>query len=137
MSNLLTELKKLKPKLPEVECFVPEWGRTLKLRALTVKEGRALRAGEFKPGTSDLLDVERFRVKGAAYAIVDDHGDRPLANDDGIALIESLSEDSLTALITAYGKLSADPDAAKKSEATGNGALSSDSPVAAAEQSLS
>lgn len=133
MSNLLQELKKLSPILPEAECFVPEWNRTVKLRGFTVSEGRALRKTEAKNKQGEIADQDSFMIKMIANSIVD--GDeRPLANKDGIALVEALSEASAGRLIRAINGLSVGVDLEKNSATTGNGDASSELPVEAADQ---
>lgn len=127
--SLLDELKKLKPDLPETECFIPEWNRSMKLRGFTVLEGRQLRQGLGKDA-----DNEALAIKTIAHAIAD--GDkRPLANPDGIALIENLSELTVRKLMTAFGRISTAEDAEGNSEPrAANGSSSSDLPSPSAGQ---
>jgi hypothetical protein len=129
MSSLLEELKHIKLSLPEIECYVPEWERNVTLRGFTVREGRALR--KLQGG-----DNEAFAIKAVAYSIAD--GDeRPLANPEGEALIESLSELSVRKLMEAFGKITQTDleSGVKNSEprAAANGS-STDSPSPSAEQ---
>jgi hypothetical protein len=112
--SLLDELKKLKPELPETECFVPEWNRAIKLRGFTVLEGRKLRQG--LSGDSE-QDNEKLAMKTIAHAVA--YGDeRPLANKDGIELIEGLSELTVRKLMMAFARVSTGEDAEKNSGPT-------------------
>ena len=132
--NLLEQLKALKPKLPETECSVPEWGRSVVLRGFTVIEGRKLRQSANKNGEDD---NEALAIKTIAHAIAD--GDeRPLANKQGVELIESLSELTVRRLMAAYGRISLVSDVEGNSEPRADGASSStDSPSPSAEPSPS
>lgn len=135
MSKLLEELKKIKVTLPEGECFVPEWDRAIRLRGFTVAEGRKLRAGEAKNKDGQLADADSFAYKTIAHSIVDGE-ERPLASKDGVALIEGLSEATCGRLIRAINRLAGGDGTEKNSEATGNGAVSSDLPASSDAQSL-
>lgn len=127
--SLLDELKKLKPQLPETECFIPEFGRSVTLRGFTVLEGRKLRQG-----VGEDADNEALAIKTIAHAIAD--GDkRPLSNADGVALIESLSELTVRKLMAAFGRISTVEDLEGNAGAP-NGASSTDLPSPSGAQSL-
>jgi hypothetical protein len=128
--SLLDELKALTPQLPETECFIPEWGRAVTLRGFTVLEGRKLRQDAGKAGADP--DNEALAIKTIAHAIADG-ATRPLANKDGVALIEGLSELTVRKLLAAFGRISLDEDAEGNSlrRADGNsGSTESRSPSA-------
>lgn len=133
MSDLLKELQKLKPQLPQTECFVPEWNRAIVLRGFTVLEGRQLRQGMGE----DADNNEVLAIKTIAHAVSD--GDkRPLANPDGVALIESLSELTVRKLMMAFGRISMAEDLEGNSEpGAANGSSSSDLPSPSDEPSTS
>lgn len=120
-SNLLKELKKLKPKFPEVEFHVPEWDRTVMLRSFSLREGRALRP---PPNGAEEVDNEKAMLQTLAHAIVD--GDeRPLANDEGIALLDELSAKTVNEMGNAFMKLNGGTDQEGNSEPRADGAGSS------------
>lgn len=138
--NLLEELKALKPKLPETECFVVEWNRSVTIRSFTVLEGRKLRQSMSKSkdgedGEDDKKNEELY-IKTIAHAIAD--GDeRPLANKQGIEMIESLSELTVRRLMAAYMRITIVQDVEGNSEPRADGASSStDSPSPSAGRSL-
>lgn len=133
MSNLLKELQKLKPKLPEAEFPVPEWKRSVTLRGFSLREGRALRK---KEGSES--DDERMMLRTLAHAIVDGD-DRPLANEDGMELLDTLSAKTLQEMGQAFMKLSgaAGEDAEKNLEPrAGASGSSTDLPSRSAEPLL-
>ena len=107
MSNLLQQLQKLKPKLPETEFYVPEWDRMLTLRGFSLREGRELNKQR------ESMDDDAIMLRILAHAIVD-RGERPLANDEGIALLESLSAGTLTAMGNAFQEMTGTVKAAEK-----------------------
>jgi len=125
MSTLLDELKKIKVLLPEAECFVPEWDRSITMRGFTVADGRKLRDGEVKAKDGTLKDPDSFAYKTIAHSIVDGV-DRPLANPDGVALISSLSEATAGKMIRAINVLAGGEDLEKNSGPTANGGTHSD-----------
>jgi hypothetical protein len=119
MSNLLKDLQKLKPRFPEAQFHVPEWDRPVTLRGFSLREGRELRKGNGE------ADDERLMLRTLAHAIVDG-GDRPLANDDGIALLEGLSAKTVQDMGAAFMKLNGvGEDAEGNSAATAASAGSS------------
>jgi hypothetical protein len=99
MSSLLKDLQKLKPRFPEIEYYVPEWDRKVTLRGFSLREGRDLRQGNGE------ADDERLMLKTLAHAIVDKE-ERPLANDEGIALLDTLSAKTLQEMGAAFMRLS-------------------------------
>lgn len=132
MSNLLKELQKLKPNFPEAEFPVPEWGRAVTLRGFSLREGRALRK------TDGGGDDERMMLRTLAHAIVD--GDeRPLANEEGMELLDTLSAKTLQEMGQAFMKLSGaagedvEGNSAARAEDAGS---SSDSPSRSDARSL-
>lgn len=127
MSNLLQELGAASATFPELTCFVPEWGRSVTLRGFSVLEARELRRKEPKNKEGEIADADRFTMKCIAHSIVDGN-ERPLANDQGLALVEALSEGSAMKLWTKVNDLRLGV-LEKNSATTGNGAVSSALPV--------
>jgi hypothetical protein len=109
----LAELKKLKPKLPEEECYVPEWDRKVTLRGFTVGEGRKIRQQLSKREDAEASETDMLMM--IAHSIV--HEDvRPLANSEGVALLEQLSELTVRRLAQTYMKVSTGEDVEGNSE---------------------
>lgn len=133
MSDLLKQLQKLKPTFPEAEFRVPEWARSVTLRGFSLREGRQLRP----TNGADDTDNERAMLRTLAHAIVDGD-DRPLANEDGIALLETLSAKTIQEMGQAFMALSGVGDQEGNSPArAGAVGSSSDSPSLLAEPSPS
>lgn len=123
MSDLLKQLQKLKPKLPETKCFVPEWDRHVTLRGFSVAEGRALRKELSKAGENPDAN-EANTIKLIAHSVCDGTN-RPLANEDGIALIETLSELTVRRLAETYVRISTGENPEGNSEPRADGVNSS------------
>ena len=122
-TGLLAELRAIKVKLPETECFIPEWDRALRLRCLTVGEARALRRSADEESKGD-TDAATMRL--IAHSIVDENGARPLGNAEGVELLSRLSEATATCLIGALNRLYEGGAHEKNSD----GMLGSDSSIA-------
>lgn len=113
VNSFLAELKKIKPQLPEVECFVPEWNRTVTLRGFTVAEGRKLRQQMSGQNSAEASEADMLLM--IAHSICHEDS-RPLGNPEGFALIEQLSELTVRRLATAYVKISTGDDPMGNSE---------------------
>jgi hypothetical protein len=109
--SLLEQLQALKPNLPETKFYVPEYGKTLTLRGLTVREGRNLRQQLEAEGKADPEHADQAAVYALAQSVVafdgkeDKNNPRPLANQHGIDLIESWSEQTVRSMMIAYNKV--------------------------------
>jgi|SRR5688572_7553295 len=132
MSDLLKELRKIKPKFPETEFHVAEWGRSVTLRGFSLREGRDLRS------VNGEADDEKLMLRTLAHAIVDGD-DRPLASEEGVGLLETLSAKTIQEMGQAFMRLNgAGEDAEGNSGARAAGAGSSSvSPSLSAEPSAS
>ena len=134
--SLLDELRALKPKLPQIKAQVPEWEREVTLQGLTVRQVRELQEGlrtEKNP-----RDADTFAIRALANAIVDEDGNRALANDEGIALIETLSGVTVNRLMERYSEMNKVATLEGNSGPRTDGEdLSSDSPSPSAEPSMS
>lgn len=131
MSNLLKDLQKLKPKFPEATVYVPEWDREVTLRSFSLLEGRLLRAADTE------ADNEQLMLRTLAHAIADGEA-RPLANPEGIALLDTLSARTIEDMGKVLMKLNgagqdAEGNSAARAVADGS---SSDSPSPSAVRSL-
>lgn len=124
--SLLTELKRLKPKFPETDCYIPEWDRTIILRSLSVRESRDLRA-ESK-GEASEAENERLMIRTLAHAIVDGEK-RPLANADGEALIDSLSAKTVQSMLRSWMELTGIKEDLEKNLAQAGDGSSLNSPA--------
>jgi hypothetical protein len=109
--SLLEQLQALKPKLPETTFYVPEFGKTITLRGFTVREGRALRErleaeGKANPEKADIAAIHALAQSVVALEGKEDKNNpRPLANPQGVELIESLSEKTVRAMMVAYNRV--------------------------------
>ena len=76
------------PDLATVDVDVPEWGGTVRVRALNGRERDAFEAScmkERKDGTQEFI-TRNMRAKLVALALVDDKGQRLFADEDVAAL---------------------------------------------------
>lgn len=122
-AGLLERLRAIKVKLPETECFIPEWGEAVTLRCLTVGEARELRR---TADTEARGDADAATMRMIAHSIVD--GDeRPLGNKAGIELLSQLSEATALRLINALNGLYGGATHEKNSGEMPSSDLSSDS----------
>lgn len=110
MNKLLSNLRSKKVRLPETEFHIPELDETVVLRGMTVAEGREWRK-LIPKSDQDEEAQEQGTLAAAAYSVIDPAtGERYLNNDEGRALLESLSERTIINLIGAFNKLARDSD---------------------------
>jgi hypothetical protein len=133
--SLLEQLQALRPKLPETTFYVPEFDKTLTLRGFTVREGRALRERLQAEGKNDPEKADIAVIYALAQSVVaidgkeDKNHPRPLANEQGVELIESLSEKTVRSMMVAYNRVTligaADIEGNSGPRAGGDGSYSS------------
>lgn len=114
------------------EVDVPEWGGTVKVKALTGKERDAYEASlRVTRGNQTAVDTSNLRAKLVGRALVDDEGKRVFTDQDINALggKSALVLDRLFDIVAEMSGLNeSEEDAEKNSQTEGPESFTSDSP---------